>query len=124
MNNSKDFERVKKLIFEENANAAANAIRECILTFMEFNLFSSLEEFLCLVDLDYAEYWDIIADDIASRAERKIRNGNLHPNKLKPWQNCSNYPEQFRKISNQKEWRRLHSAIDAIIKRISARFNC
>lgn len=123
MNKSEYFQKVKELVAEEDTNVAANAIRKCIATFIKFDL-CSLEEFLCLIDLDYQDYWKMIADNIASGAEREIRNGNLHPNDLKPWQNCSDYKVQFNKLSTQKEWRELHSAINTIIEHISIRFSC
>ena len=100
---------------------AADAIRNAIQTLVDHNL-CTLDEFLCLVDRDYKFDWPVIAGEIARKAEQEIRCGRLNPNMLKPWQNCPNYPVEFEKLAAQNEWRVLHSALDAIIKSISARF--
>jgi len=122
-NKEQYFAQVMNLIVQKNGDVAADAIRGCIDTLLDHNL-CSMEEFLCLIDLDFRPYWDYIADDIASSAEQEIREGHLHPNKLKPWQCCRNYKELFRTTSYRKEWRELHSALDSIVGHISARFSC
>lgn len=124
MNKLQYFQKLRHLILgEKTGNNASDAIKGCILTMVDFD-FCSLDEFLCLVDLDFKSEWLFIADEIALKAEEAIRNERIHPNKIKPWQNCPNYPDKFGQIAGQKEWRELHSAIDTIIGRISARFHC
>ena len=119
---SEYFANLQRLIQSNtDTSPAANAIRSSIQALIDFQL-CTLDEFLCLVDLDYKNDWPIIAGEIARKAEEEIRLGQLHPNDIKPWQNCDDYSAEFEKIVDQKEWRELHSALDTIIQCVSARF--
>lgn len=118
------FQSIKNMILAEDEGVeAVEAIKECIHILLVYEL-CTLDEFLCLIDLDYKSEWDLIAGEIARKAERAIRSGALHPNDIKPWHNCHDYKNQFSQVAKQREWRQLHSAINTIIRRITARFHC
>jgi len=106
---------------ENSGKKAALAIQGCLERMLYYELCET-KEILCLIDPVYKSDWPTIAGEIARKAEILIRKGELHPNALKPWQNCSNYPTEFRKISQDSVWRHLHSAIDAINQSIKRRF--
>lgn len=124
MNKSQYFQSVKNMILsQDKGTPAVEAIKDCIQVLLDYEL-CTLDEFLCLIDLDYMSEWNFIAGEIARKVERAIRSGSLHPNDIKPWHNCHDYKNQYSQVAKQQEWRQLHSAIDTIIGRISARFHC
>ena len=124
-NKSQYFQSVRDMILaEDKGTDAVEAIKERIRVLLDYNL-CTLDEFLCLIDLDFRNEWTFIAEEIARKAETAIRSGALHPNDIKPWHNCHDYKNRlFDQVAEQREWRKLHSAINNIIGRVSARFHC
>lgn len=100
---------------------AAIAIRMVINKLIKEKICEA-DEFITLIDLDYKNSWQEIAEKIAEKLEKKIRSAEIHPNNVKPWQICKNYKAEFQKIAEIRAWKSAHGAINRILICVNAIF--
>jgi len=110
----------QRLFVDPPPNEMAAAIKKVLNLMIEQGLLTE-DGIMCLIDAEQRDYWDLYAREVAEGAEFLIRNKVIHPNEIKPWQQCSDYPKKFEQISHQP-WKGVHSALDKIVQEVGYRF--